>query len=516
MQKKELIDNSRLTRIELAVLIIAATVTITFVSTCSPLYPFNPWDDANCFFTIGRSLIHGKVLYRDVFDHKGPLLFFIYALAALVSDTSFTGTWIIECILASVYAVYSWKIAKLFVTPSKYAIAIMPLFIGIVYTSRLFNFGGNAEEIGFPLLAIGFYAGLKAIVKGDGLATKTEAFICGMIASALFWIKFTLMGFMAGFCVYILVYSIIKKEFLKLWSLVWRFLAGFVTVTVPVFIYFLATKSFNWLWESYFLANTSFYLVDTNANPSLSETVIKSIIIPFFALKNSCVDYPSFGILLALTVISLFFIEKTRRLKTAVFFFVTFAFAAGFVFARPSNIYYYSYIFYYCFNLSLIPFLKGLNYIEKVSSQHPGFIKGIVSAVLLIFYVFSILMCKNMYLIFKPKSFLSQFRMAETINHTPDAKILTYRVMDSGFYTAAGLLPQNRFFGPGMNLINNYPPISEEQDRLVAEGYYDYIITSYFEEPDWDNYELIQVETTPFIDYTGEAILDGHKLYKKI
>ena len=206
----------------------------------------------------------------------------------------------------------------------------MPLFIGIVYTSRLFNFGGNAEEIGFPLLAIGFYAGLKAIVKGDGLATKTEAFICGMIASALFWIKFTLMGFMAGFCIYILVYSIIKKEFLKLWSLVWRFLAGFVTVTVPVFIYFLATKSFNWLWESYFLANTSFYLVDTNANPSLSETVIKSIIIPFFALKNSCVDYPSFGILLALTVISLFFIEKTRRLKTAVFFFVTFAFAAGF------------------------------------------------------------------------------------------------------------------------------------------------------------------------------------------
>ena len=67
-----------------------------------------------------------------------------------------------------------------------------------------------------------------------------------------------------------------------------------------------------------------------------------------------------------------------------------------------------------------------------------------------------------------------------------------------------------------MNLINNYPAISEEQDRLVEEGYYDYIVTSYFLEPEWDNYELVQVETDPFIDYTGEAILDGHKLYKRI
>ena len=35
-------------------------------------------------------------------------------------------------------------------------------------------------------------------------------------------------------------------------------------------------------------------------------------------------------------------------------------------------------------------------------------------------------------------------------------------------------------------------------------------------EPDWDNYELVQEEADLYIDYTGEAILDGHKLYKRI
>ena len=31
-----------------------------------------------------------------------------------------------------------------------------------------------------------------------------------------------------------------------------------------------------------------------------------------------------------------------------------------------------------------------------------------------------------------------------------------------------------------------------------------------------ENYELVQVETYPYVDFTGEPILDGHKLYKRI
>ena len=66
MQAKGLTDKSRLNRTELAILIGAAVVTMTLASTCSPLYPFNPWDDANCFFTLGRGITHGLVPYRDL------------------------------------------------------------------------------------------------------------------------------------------------------------------------------------------------------------------------------------------------------------------------------------------------------------------------------------------------------------------------------------------------------------------------------------------------------------------
>ncbi len=38
----------------------------------SSLYAFNDWMDANIFFTMGKSMLSGKVLYRDVFRSQRP------------------------------------------------------------------------------------------------------------------------------------------------------------------------------------------------------------------------------------------------------------------------------------------------------------------------------------------------------------------------------------------------------------------------------------------------------------
>ena len=50
-------------------------IVLLFVGTAnSPLFPYNVWDDANCFFTVGKSMFVGKVLYRDIFEQKGIYL----------------------------------------------------------------------------------------------------------------------------------------------------------------------------------------------------------------------------------------------------------------------------------------------------------------------------------------------------------------------------------------------------------------------------------------------------------
>jgi len=366
MQNQVQTDKSRLTKTELAVLISAAVITITFVSTCSPLYPFNPWDDVNVFFTLGRGLIHGMIPYRDIFDHKGPLLYFIYALAALISEKSFIGAWLIECIAASVYAVFSWKITKLFTEPSRAAIAIVPLFLGLTYTNTMFNFGGNTEELCFPLLTVALYIGLKAIVCGDGLPSNKGALLCGLISGALFWLKYTFLGFMIGFCLYVLVLSLRRRAFSRLWSLIWRFIAGCFILTVPILCFFLATGSISYLWEAYFYDNIFLYNNSGQGNILTTLPVIKNIYIPLKAITVTMIKHPAYGLLMLTSLISLLFIEKKHRQKTLLLFLLTFILSAGFIFTRISFIYYYGYLLSYCFCFALIPVVKAVTGLEKI------------------------------------------------------------------------------------------------------------------------------------------------------
>jgi hypothetical protein len=93
--------------------------------------------------------------------------------------------------------------------------------------------------------------------------------------------------------------------------------------------------------------------------------------------------------------------------------------------------------------------------------------------------------------------------------------VLTYDVKDAGFYTAAGLLPCNRYYC-FLNIEDTYPPILEEQNRLIDSGYFDYIVTSCVFDEEFTNYELVQEESIHYVDFDGKEILTGYKLYKKI
>lgn len=515
MPQLEQTNNEKLTKTELIFLILAATVTITVLSTCSPLYPFNLWDDVNCFFTLGRGIIHGKVPYRDLYEQKGPLLYFIYALAALINDKTFVGPWIIECVMASFFSVFSWKTAKLFVKPERFAIALVPVLNALIYTVYMFNYGGNAEELCFPLITAAFYIGLRSIVKGDGLPLNREAVACGLITSALFWIKYTFIGFMAGFCIYILVLTIKRKDFVRLWSLVWRFLLGFIVITVPILIYFLATGSLKYLLEAYFYNNIFLYHNVKSATSGIqSIPVVNNIYITVIYLIVISIMYPVFGALLILSIISLFFSGRKNYKKTLFFFGITFLLQSVTIYLK-SNVYYYSYILSYCFCLILIPLIIGLNALGKAFKKQTMILKVLVCVLLLAVYTVTLLLNKNTFLFLKNKDDVAQYRIAQTINQTPDAKVLTYDIMDSGFFTAAGILPANRFYCY-LNIEHGYPAVLEEQTRLIREGYFDYIVTDCLFESNWNNYEVVQTETDLIVDFRGTKRFEGYKLYKRI
>jgi hypothetical protein len=58
--------------------------------------------------------------------------------------------------------------------------------------------------------------------------------------------------------------------------------------------------------------------------------------------------------------------------------------------------------------------------------------------------------------------------------------------------------------------------LDREQDRLIEEGYFDYIITTYYFEENWDNYEFVQEAAGTYVNYDRTSYYEGFKLYKRV
>ncbi len=504
-----------LKRSELLILLISAVVIMLFVSASSPLYPFNVWDDTNVYFSVGRGILEGSVPYRDLYEQKGPIFLFMYALSALISRTDFTGLWVFECLAAFVFAVFSWKSVKLFVDPPVFVTGIVPVYMSAVYTIGMFNFGGSTEEFCFPLLSVALYIALKMIRRAGGtLPSSSEALVCGIITSILFWTKYTFLGFMAGFILIIIIKAVKYRKIKELGKDILFFLTGFVALSVPVFIYFGVNGALSSLWDSYFINNIFNYYASTEYSGIYAYAFVRFFMFPVMGLITSFRMFPDYAVMMLLSLAGVIFFERKYRKDVLIMVLVTMFVSLKFIFSRSIFIYYYGYILSFFFVFALILVVRGIKFLLDYKKERYKIIQLLSVLCFAVITANLLFLCKNIYLISVDKEDLSQFKFAQIINQTEDAKIITYDIIDGGFYLASGVSPCNRYF-TYMNFIENNEEAIEEQDRLVEEGYFDYIIT-YYDGYDWDNYELISQSEDDYCDYTKEFYVVRYCIYQRV
>ena len=79
-----------------AFFLVAAAAILMVCSMNSWLYPLNPWSDVNILGTMGREMLKGQVPYRDLFDHKGPLIYFLFGLCQWLIPGTYHGLYLLE------------------------------------------------------------------------------------------------------------------------------------------------------------------------------------------------------------------------------------------------------------------------------------------------------------------------------------------------------------------------------------------------------------------------------------
>ena len=135
---------------------IAIIFLLLYSYTTSPLFIHEGMDSA-VFKTMGLAILQGKIPYVDIFDHKGPILYFINALGQFLIPGRL-GIFCLQVIGLSIVLIFLFKTANLFI--GKFASFISVLITLFVY-GGVIQEGNQCEEWMMIFFSISLYYVLK-------------------------------------------------------------------------------------------------------------------------------------------------------------------------------------------------------------------------------------------------------------------------------------------------------------------------------------------------------------------
>lgn len=442
------------------VILLSAVVAITFCSKASPLYRFHDWTDPHCFFTVAKSMNGGQVLYRDVFEQKGPLLYMVHIPAVWISRTTFLGVYLMELLLAVIYLFYAYKLLRLFC--DKNVVLMLPLLAGFTYSAYAYQGGDSAEELLMPLGVYCLYLGLTAI-KGDGLLTLRQKLLVGAAMGVVLWMKFTLLGPYIGFVLAFVIIYIRKKRYADILYTAVLMIGGILLVSLPVLFYFARHNAFDALYEVYFYDNIFLYDDNGMSIPVMSK-VINMIIGIYYILRN---DYFAFFAIL----FGFLFLAVKKEKKSLLLYACMYLGTLMFVYFGARFFDYYPFMFNIFAPMGMAGIYSFLKYLLKPESKEKRRIMAAVSFSLApIGIIFSPCLPK----LLNTDSDYPQIRFAKIMNQKENPTLLNYRFLDGGFYTAADIEPNCRFF---CELVVPNEDMYRVQDDFVLEGKTDFVVT---------------------------------------
>ena len=485
-----------------------AALFLGICSKSSPLYPMNDWVDVNCFFTVGRSILQGLVPYADLYEQKGPVLYFLYALAALVSDRSFFGVYLLEVVTFGLFLYWSGKLIGLYLGNTKLIYFLTAILAAVIPVSRAFAHGGSCEETSLFLLAYGLYSVTRAM-RGKRLLTFREAFLNGIFAAMALYIKFTMMGFYMGLVLFVILWYLSDGlRWKELLFTAGQFLLGMAAVSALVFGYFLIHGAVSDFLQVYFYNNLFLYPQETDGTKlELIGNCLQA------TLRNN----GSYAWLIWGGVIGLL-VELRKHWREPLMAVLCFLGLTAGTYWGGRGYSYYGLILTVFTVYGLIAIGKYLQYMEfpqwlhRISCGSRAVFAAALSLCTALLMAFCLETSSNSYLMKVQKEELPPYRFAETISQVEDAKILNYGFLDGGFYYAAGMLPSCEFF---CTLNIDAPGMWQTQRECIQNGDVDFVITRKYKldrySPSSKGYALVDEATFYFegVDFT-------YYLYQKL
>lgn len=264
-------------------LLVAAAIVIIMIICCaysSPLYPYYYNGDVAIFMLIGKGISEGKICYVDLFDHKGPILFFIEALGWAIDGR--TGIWFIECVGTIVSVALIIKTCKLL--KSKW---IWPTVATALVYLYIFGHGNLSENYSLPFVYVCLYLAAKYYTSGKAEHPLLYALVYGICFGILAFIRVNNALIICAVVLVIIVGLAKKKETKNLLLNILVGVVGIALASIPVCVYFYSKNALYDMIYCTFLYNLLYAGVSTHVSIFSSITVFFKYIVLYLPLVFS-------------------------------------------------------------------------------------------------------------------------------------------------------------------------------------------------------------------------------------
>ena len=461
--------------------LLSALAVLLICSKSSPLYPMNDWVDVQCFFTVGRGILQGKMPYLDLYEQKGPVLYLLFALAALISRESFLGVFLLEVLSLGAFVYLSARIAALWVRETSWLLFLLPPVLALtVGISPAFCHGGSVEQLFLPAMALFLKLGLTAI-REDRPLKRGEAFLCGVLAGLALWVKYTFCGLFAGGALALAVWYAGTKKAKHIGSAALFGLLGAAAVTAPLLLWFRLRGALTALWQVYFVNNLTAYAAGTGARHAG----------PLAALGNNWM-WSTFGALGCLWPL----LQPKKQWGEALLLILSALTLGVFTYANGRTYPYYALILAAFSGMGWTGVLLLVQGAAKKLPRRAVPVTAALGAVLLLggSVLTAYRTSGNVYLMAYEKEDMPQYRFAGLIRQRADASLLNLGFLDGGFYLAAGVEPETRFFCT-FNL--SLREQDEDQRQALRAGTVDFVVVRGKQSPG-KNYTPVDTCSFPF------------------
>lgn len=438
-------------------------LAFSLCATTSVLYPF--CDESHCFFSVGKAILHGRVLYKDILECKGLLIYLLQIPAYWISHRDSSGVFIIQLVLMAISTHYIFEIADNILHNNKKNFLVTVLFALFAFTTKSLASAQIVEVYLLPCFLYTFYSLIKY-----GYDHKSVFLINGFLSGIIFWIKYSLLGFYVGYILSFAAVSLTRKDdsrarLKELFSGLLLYGLGIVLVTLPCIGYFAANSALKELWNYYIVANVNNY----------GNTITPFGVIAGYAavIKTKIINEPVLTILLALSIYSVYKLLDLEKALTITACFL-FSFSIVFLHGNMFNYYYYALTPFIVFALIWI--------VDRLTSRFEVKRFSLAAAGLSVLFLCFVLMPF-------PRGFLrgtkdlAQYRFAQymhSVKENPTA--LNYGFLDAGFYTVADIVPNTWAF---CRINQDIPGALDDQRHTIRAKKVDFVIlrTPYGKEP---------------------------------